>query len=122
VSWGDPLGAFAILVVFSAVGAAAAMLLGTVFRNDQQAGGISVVAGIGLGALGGSMLPLEFFSPTLRTISRFTPHSWANEAFAQLVRHDGTVLSILPELGVLAAMALVLGTVSVWRLRRVLTR
>ena len=30
-----------------------------------------------LAALGGSMMPLEFFSPTMLTVAHFTPHAWA---------------------------------------------
>ncbi len=122
VNWGDPLGAIAILIAFAAVSAAAAVLVGSVLSNDAQAAGIGVIGGIGLAALGGSMLPLEFFSPTMTRIARFTPHAWANEAFAALVRRDGTVVDILPQLGVLAAMAFGLMIIAAWRLKAVITR
>jgi ABC-2 type transport system permease protein len=122
VTWGDPLAATAVLLLFSAVGAGAAMLFGTVFRNDQQAGGVAVVAGIGLAALGGSMLPIELFSPTMEMISRFTPHAWANEAFAEILRRQGTVADILPQLGALAVFAVLLLLLAAWRMRTVITR
>lgn len=121
VGWGNPLASGAVLVVFAAVGAGAAMLFGTVFRNDQQAGGVSVVAGIGLAALGGSMLPLELFSPAMQTVARFTPHAWANEAFAEILRRGGGIGDILPQLGVLALFALVLLGIATWRMRKVAT-
>ena len=44
------------------------------------------------------------------------------EAFAELVRRDGTVADILPELGVLVVYATVLLLLASWRLRAVLTR
>ncbi len=122
VNWGNPIGAAAIMLAFGMVAAAAAMLLGSVFSNDQQAGGISVVLGLGLAALGGSMVPVEIFSSTMQSISKVTPHYWANDAFAELVRRDGTVADILPQLGVLAAFAVVLLALATWRLQRVLTR
>ncbi|MDH4118419.1 MAG: ABC transporter permease [Acidimicrobiia bacterium] len=122
VDWGNLLATAAVLVAFSAVGAGAAMLLGTVFRNDQQAGGVSVVAGIGLAALGGSMLPLELFSPTMTTISRFIPHAWANEAFAEILRRGAGVGDIVTQLGVLAAFAAGLLAIASWRMRSVITR
>lgn len=122
VSWGDPLASASVLVLFAAVGAGAAMLFGTVFRNDQQAGGISVVAGIGLAAVGGSMLPLELFSPTMQTISRFTPHAWANEAFAEILRRGGTVADVAAPLGALALFAAVLLLLAAWRMRVVIGR
>lgn len=122
VNWGDPLGAAAILVLFAGVGAGAAMLMGTLFENDQQAGGAGVVAGLGIAALGGCMIPLEFFSPTMQTVAHLTPHAWALDGFAELVRRDGTVADILPELGVLTVYAAVLIALASWRYRRVITR
>ncbi|HET9973865.1 MAG TPA: hypothetical protein VFQ68_36920, partial [Streptosporangiaceae bacterium] len=45
------------------------IFVGTLFRNEQQAIGISLLLGLGLGALGGCMVPLEVFSPTVRRIA-----------------------------------------------------
>ncbi|MGH8957154.1 MAG: ABC transporter permease [Acidimicrobiia bacterium] len=121
VDWGNPLGALAIVVVFSAVGAGAAMLLGTLFRNAEQAGGVAVIVGLGMAALGGAMLPIQLFSPTLQRIAHLTPHAWALDAFAK-IRDDGGILDIGFELGVLTAYALVLLLIASWRLRRAITR
>ncbi|HSD48439.1 MAG TPA: ABC transporter permease, partial [Actinomycetota bacterium] len=77
VDWGQPLGSIALLVSFSLVGAGAGMLLGAALRTEQQAIGLGLLAGLGLGALGGCMVPLEFFSPTMQTVAHFTPHAWA---------------------------------------------
>ena len=118
VNWGDPLGAAAIMILFGGVCAGAAMFMGTVFKNDQQAGGMGVVLGLGIAALGGCMIPLEFFSPTMQTVAHITPHAWALDGFAVLVREDGTIADITTELAVLAAFAAVLLTVSGLRLRR----
>ncbi len=118
VDWGDPLGAAAVMILFGAVAAGAAMLMGTIFKNDQQAGGMGVVLGLGLAALGGCMIPIEFFSDTMQRIAHLTPHAWALDAFAVLVRQNGTIVDILPELGVLAAYAAVLLTIAGFRLRR----
>jgi ABC-2 type transport system permease protein len=122
VNWGDPLGATLILVTFSAVGAGAGVLMGATFRNDQQAGGIGIVLSLGLAALGGCMFPIELFSPTMQQVAHVTPHAWALDGFAELVRRDGTVVDILPELGVLATYAVALLALASWRLRVVLTR
>lgn len=122
VNWGDPLGSAAIVIAFSAVGAGAAMLIGTLFRNAEQAGGVAVMLGLGLAALGGCMLPLQLFSPTLQKVAHITPHAWAVDGFAKLVQEGGGVVDILPELGVLAAYAAVLLLVASWRLRVAITR
>ncbi len=122
VNWGDPVGAFLILVTFSAVGAGAGILLGATFKNDQQASGIGVMLSIGLAALGGSMLPLELFGPTMQRVAHLTPHAWALDAFAELVRRGGNTVDILPELGVLSLYAAVLLFLAGWRLRVAITR
>lgn len=121
VNWGDPLGAILVLAALSAVGAGAGMLMGATFSNDQQAAGIGVVLALGLAALGGAMLPLELFSDTMRQVAHVTPHAWALDAFAVLVRQGGNTLDILPELGVLGAYAAVLLGLASWRLRVAIT-
>lgn len=122
VDWGDPLSVFLLLLAFAAVGAGAGMVMGSVFSNDQQAAGIGVILSIGLAALGGCMVPIELFSPTMTTVAHFTPHAWAMDGFAELLRRDGTVVDILPELGVLALYASALLAIATWRLRAVITR
>ena len=122
VNWGDPLGAVLILVAFSAVGAGAGMLLGSTFSNDQQAGGVAVMIALGLAALGGAMFPLDLFSPTMQKVAHITPHAWAIDGYAVLVRRGGTVIDILPELGVLVLYASVLLALATWRLRVAITR
>ena len=122
VDWGDPVGSMAVLLAFGLTGAGAAMLMGALFSNDQQAGGVAVVLGIGLAALGGSMAPLEIFSPTMRTVAFLTPHAWANDAFAELVRRDATFVDVLPQIGVLLGYAAVLFVLGSFWLRRVITR
>jgi ABC-2 type transport system permease protein len=117
----DPFGAALVLILFAMVGAGAGMLIGSVLNTDQQAGSIGLLFGLGLAAIGGSMVPLEVFPDTMRTISHFTPHAWGNDAFAELVRRSGTVADILVELAVLAAFAVVLLSVATWRLRKAIT-
>ena len=120
VNWGQPIGVAAVVILFTLVGAGAGIFLGTLFRNDQQAVGISLLLGLGLGALGGCMVPLEVFSPTMRRVAHITPQAWGNDAFARLAGHGAAITGILPQLGVLAAYAAVLLALATWRLRRVL--
>jgi ABC-2 type transport system permease protein len=122
VDWGDPLGAGALLLAFALAASGAAMLMGAVLRTEQQAGGLGILVGLALAALGGSMMPIELFSDTLLTVSRFTPHAWANDAFAELVRRDGGLPDIAPQLGVLIGYAAGLFLIGSWLLRRTLTR
>lgn len=122
VSWGNAFGAVAVMVVFAAVAGAAGLLLGSVSRTEQQAIGAGLLLGLGLAALGGTMMPLDFFSPTMLVVAHITPHAWAGDAFATLVRHDGSVVDILGELGVLVLYAAVLFVLGSWALRRRILR
>lgn len=68
------------------------------------------------------MLPLELFSPTMQQVAHITPHAWAIDGYAELVRRGGNTVDILPELGVLFAYAAVLFALAAWRLRIAITR
>lgn len=122
VSWGDLPTAIVVLALFAAVAAGAAMLIGAIMQNDEQAAGVTVLAGLALGALGGAMLPLELYNSTMNSVAHVTPHAWAIDAFTDMGRHGATLADVLPEVGVLAAMALVLIALASWRLRITLTR
>ncbi|MDG4827772.1 ABC transporter permease [Solwaraspora sp. WMMD1047] len=122
VDWGDPLAASALLSAFALVGSGAATLLGALVRDEGAAVALAPVLGLGLGALGGTMLHLESFGDTMRTVAHITPHAWGYDAFVELVRRDAGIGGILPELGILTGYALVLFALGLWRLRTVLTR
>ena len=118
VDFGSLPLALLILLVFGAVATGAAMLLGAVMDNEGAANGVAVGGGLVLAALGGCMFPLEMFPDTLRTVANVTPHAWGYEAFAEIQRHDGGLLDIAPQLGVLAAMAIGLVLLGALALRR----
>ncbi len=121
VNWGDPIGAIAILVLFCATGAGAGMLVGSTVSNDQQAGSFGIFASLGLAAIGGCMVPIEFFPDSMQTVAHFTPHAWGMDGFAELVRREGTIADIATELTVLALFAAGLLALASWRLRKTLT-
>lgn len=58
----------------------------------------------------------------MQGVAHITPHAWALDGFAELVRRGGNRMDILPELGVLAFYALVLFSLAAWRLRVAITR
>ncbi|MET3950544.1 ABC transporter permease [Arthrobacter sp. UYEF36] len=122
VDWGNLWLSALVLVLFCAVSAAAAMMVGSVMDNDTAAAGVGVGGGLVLAGLGGCMVPPEFFPDTLAAISFATPHRWAYAALATIQRHDGSLGDVLPELGVLAGMAAALLVLGAWLLRRSLSR
>jgi ABC-2 type transport system permease protein len=122
VQWGSIPLSVLVLALFCTVSAAAAMVIGSVMDNDGAASGVGVGAGLVLAGLGGCMVPPELFPETLRTVSYITPHRYAYDAFAEIQRHEGNLGDILPQLGVLAAMAAALLLLGSWLLRRSLNR
>ncbi len=120
VVWGDPIGVAAIVVAFCLVSAGVAMLIGAVSSNAEQASSIGVFAGLGIAALGGSMIPPEIFPPVMETISWLIPHRWAIDGLRELVA-GGELVDVLTQVGVLLATAAVVLALATWRLRVALT-
>jgi ABC-2 type transport system permease protein len=118
VDWGDPAAGITVVVLFSLVGTGAAMLMGSSLRNAEQAGALGVFIGLAFAALGGCMVPIEFFPPFMVTVAHFTPHAWALDAFDEILREGGTVADIGPELGVLAVFAAALLAIATMAFRR----
>ena len=121
VDWGDPVAAGSIVVLFALTGTGAAMLMGSVLDNAQQAGSFGVFFGLVLAALGGCMVPLEVFPPLMVKIAHLTPQAWAIDAFGKVLGKAAGVGQILPELGVLALYAAVLLGLATILFRRKLT-
>ncbi len=120
VVWGDPVGVAAIVIAFCLVCAGVAMLIGSISSNAEQASSIGVFAGLGIAALGGSMIPPEIFPPVMETISWLIPHRWAIDGLRELVA-GGTLADVALQVGVLLAAAVVVLVLATWRLRTALT-
>ena len=54
-----------------------------------------------LGIVGGSLVPLSELPPGLLRLTLLTPNGWALRGFAELSAGDGTVVDVLPHIGVL---------------------
>ena len=118
VSWGNPLAAAALVLVWAMVGTGAGMLSGTLFRTPEQAGAIGPAIGIAFGMLGGCMWPLEIVPEGVRALGHLTPHAWAVDAWVELLSRGGGLPEIAGYLGILALYAVVLVTLASLRLRR----
>ncbi|HSL10775.1 MAG TPA: ABC transporter permease [Actinomycetota bacterium] len=121
VEWGNLVTTVIVVLLFALAGTGAAMLLGSVLRNAAQAGGLGVFLGLVLAALGGGMVPIELFPPTIATIAHVTPHAWAIDALTDGLAGASPV-DVAADLTVLAAYAAVLLAVATVVFRRTLTR
>ncbi len=110
--------AIALLVIaFLLCGGALGFLLATFVRNENQAGAIASLGGFVLAPLGGAWWPLDIVPEFMQIIGHFSPIAWVMDGFQDLIYYDGTVFDVLPEVGVLVAMAVAFGVIGVARFR-----
>lgn len=118
LDWGSWPATLAIVAAFCLVATAAALLVGSLVRNESQSQAVGMSVGLALAALGGCMVPFEVFPDGLRTLAHITPHAWAVDAFTEVVQRGGGLGQIGTELGVLVAYGLVLLAAATVMLRR----
>lgn len=121
VQWGNGPAVAAVIVAFCLVAAGFAMLLGSILSTEQQALAVALLLGAGLGAIGGSMVPLIFFPTIMRDLSHIAPHAWGNEAFIKVLKEGDGLVDVLPQVGALVGFAVLTFSLAVWRLRHELT-
>lgn len=120
VTWGDPLAAGAVIVLFGLVGTGVAMIVGSISNDPDQANSLGVGVSMLLGAFGGAMVPPEVFPEVMRTLPHITPHAWAIDALRDIALRQAGIVQVLPQLGVLLGMAAVLLAAATWRFRKAL--
>ena len=121
VDWGNPLTTGLVVVLFALAATGAAMVMGSVLKNAAQAGAMGVFLGLVLAAIGGCMVPLEIFPPTMFRIAHLFPHAWAIEALNGSIATGAGPGEVSTDLAVLAAYAIALLSVATVLLRRSIT-
>ncbi len=119
VPWGREPLALAILLVASALAAAAiGAAMGTIMRSEAQANNLSILMGMVMALLGGCWYPLELFPQAAQTAVKVLPTTWAMLGMTDLLLRGEGVNGILLEAGVLLGFALVFFTIGVVRFRK----
>ncbi|WKZ47422.1 MAG: ABC transporter permease [Anaerolineales bacterium] len=117
LNWGDPLAVYIILTCSALAAAAIGTAMGTFIKSEGQAVGLSIMAGMMMGLLGGCWYPLELFPSFMQTIARIFPTYWSMQGLLDLLLRGAGVAEILPEAGVLILFAGVFFSVGVLRFR-----
>jgi ABC-2 type transport system permease protein len=118
VNWGRDVSALALVMVASAIAAAAlGTMLGAFVKNENQASGLSVMIGMLMALLGGCWYPLDLFPAAVQTIVKILPTTWAMQGMLAVGLRGAGVADILPEAGVLLGFAAVFFTVGLLRFR-----
>jgi ABC-2 type transport system permease protein len=92
------------------------ILIAAIARTEAQIGGVSALFLWLMGFLGGTMVPLDIMnSPMLTSISRFIPHSYAVNAYKDVLVQGADLNAILPALGILVGFSLIFFLIGLWR-------
>jgi ABC-2 type transport system permease protein len=119
-SWGPPplVGALIVAAVIAAVGIS--MLVATLARTVEQAGGLNAIVALCLAAIGGVFIPLSQAPEIMARLSLVTPHAWFLRAIDTLTLPTAGLADIMPSIVVLVAMGAVTGGIGLARAGRAL--
>jgi ABC-2 type transport system permease protein len=117
----SPLGLVLLSLVVGLTSAALGMLIAALARSANQAASTGIILGLVLAAIGGciSMSGQPVFRQPgfMGTLANLTPHAYALEGYYSLMAENATVVSILPEMGIVLAFGAVFFLIAVWRFR-----
>ena len=102
-----PIAMLLIMAAFALCMTALALALATRVTSEGQANSLRNLIGLTLAPLGGAWWPLEIVPGFMQRVGHFSPVAWAMDGFHELLFNQGTLVDVLPEIGVLLAIALV---------------
>ena len=118
LNWGSQPLALAVMMVTSALAAAAlGTTLGTFVKTESQASSLSIMTGMVMALLGGCWYPLEMFPKVVQNIVKVLPTTWAMQGLLDLVLRGQGLVAILPEAGILLGFAAVFFVIGIWRFK-----
>jgi len=117
----SPAGLIVLTIVVAGVSTSMGLLLATLVKSKKQAGDMGVLLGFVLGFAGGAIpiAPLRMvrMEGVISILARFVPHANAIEAYYKLIAENGTLVDILPELGILLGMIAIFLFIAVRRFK-----
>ena len=118
LNWGSQPLALAVMMVSSALAAAAlGAALGTFVKTEGQANGLSIMVGMVMALLGGCWYPLEMFPQVVQNIVKILPTTWAMRGLLDIVLRGQGLVSILPDAGILLGFAAVFFGIGILRFK-----
>jgi ABC-2 type transport system permease protein len=117
----SPLGLALLTIVLAFTATSMGLMIAAVARSAKQADNLGTVLGFVLAGIGGCIAvgpnPLPRSAGFMGVLSRLTPHAHALEGYYQLMAEGVSLVTVLPEIGILLAMGLVFSGIAVWRFR-----
>jgi ABC-2 type transport system permease protein len=117
----SPIGLVVLTIVTAGASTSLGMLLASLVKSKKQADDMGTLLGFVLGFAGGAIpiaqLQMARMEGPIGILSRIVPHTNAIEAYYKLIAENGTLMDILPEIGILVVMILVFLLIATRRLR-----
>jgi ABC-type multidrug transport system permease subunit len=110
-----PLALFVLSTATAAAVTGFGILFAVVSRSRKQLEGLSTIVVLSMSALGGSWWPLAITPEWYQKLGHFTLNAWAMDGYQGIFWYGKGLGGILPEIGVLAGIALVTSLLA-WRL------
>jgi ABC-2 type transport system permease protein len=101
----DPLALLLTMIVFTLCITALTLALSTLLKTEAQASAVTLLLTLTLAPLGGAWWPLEIVPDWMQTLGHISPVAWAMDSYSSLIFFGGSLVTVLPYIGVLAAMA-----------------
>lgn len=118
VNFGDqPLVLLLVMVIFTLCITALSFAVSTFLKTELQANSVSLLLAFTLAPLGGAWWPLDIVPEFMRLVGHLSPVAWATDSFRVLIFENGTLLTVLPNIGVLVVMTVLFFGIAVWRFR-----
>jgi ABC-2 type transport system permease protein len=104
--------ALLVIAVFALAMAALSVFIGSVCTKEDLIIGLAVLLANIFAGLGGCWWPSEIVPPGVRKVAMISPAYWAMDALHKLRFFQGGLADILPNLGILLALAIVLSVLA----------
>jgi len=105
----------ALTTIFAACGLG--LLMATFGKTMDQIQGMTTMFLLLLGFISGTLIPRAFLPDWMVKLSYITPHAWALNAYQDLIQRHHTLVSTLPNLGVVAIFGVVFFSIALARFR-----
>ncbi len=113
----DPIALLLVMITFTLCMTALTFALATLLRTEQQGYAVLLLLAQTLAPLGGAWWPLDVVPEFMRIVGHISPVAWAMDSFRLLIFENANLTNILPNLGVLLAMAAVFSAFAIWRFK-----
>jgi ABC-2 type transport system permease protein len=115
----SPLAWVLASIVIAVCSTSLGIMISSLAKSEGQISGLSNALLWVAGFLGGALLPTFLIEqiPTLNTLARLVPQSWATRAYYDVIARGAGVIEILPSLGMLLVFSAVFFFIGVRRFR-----